>query len=121
MFSQTRGVSQKLHICRFECISLARPLKYPDSIPRFHGCFLFMNSELAFHTQANSLLYLQWMIGVPYATTFMGCIGKDRFGEILEEKVHEAGVKSAYKYVDNEPTGTCAVCITEKHRSGKRN
>ena len=59
----------------------------------------------------------QWLIGVPNATTFMGCIGRDEFGRILEKKVIEAGVNPRYKYHDSEPTGTCAVCLTGTNRS----
>jgi len=60
---------------------------------------------------------MQWLIGVPNATTFMGCIGRDEFGRILEKKVIEAGVNPRYKYHDSEPTGTCAVCLTGTNRS----
>ena len=56
------------------------------------------------------------MIGIPRATTFMGCIGKDKFGQILEERTKAAGVRVTYQYHDTEPTGTCAVLITGKDR-----
>jgi len=62
------------------------------------------------------VLAVQWLIGVPNATTFMGCIGRDEFGRILEKKVIEAGVNPRYKYHDTEPTGTCAVCLTGTNR-----
>jgi adenosine kinase len=65
----------------------------------------------------NTIRIAQWLIGVPNATTFMGCIGKDEFGKILESKVREAGVNPHYKYHDTEPTGTCAVCLTGTNRS----
>lgn len=42
--------------------------------------------------------------------------GKDDFGKILAEKAREAGVNVNYMVNDKEPTGTCAVCITGKHR-----
>ena len=42
--------------------------------------------------------------------------GKDKFGKILEEKAEEAGVSVNYLIDEKEPTGTCAVCITGKHR-----
>lgn len=42
--------------------------------------------------------------------------GKDEFGKILSEKATEAGVRVNYLIDDKEPTGTCAVCITGKHR-----
>lgn len=65
----------------------------------------------------NTIRIAQWLIGVPKATSFMGCIAKDRFGQILEEKVADAGVQASYMYTDSEPTGTCAVCLTGKSRS----
>lgn len=61
----------------------------------------------------NAIRVAQWMLGVPKATTFTGCIGRDEFGKILEEKIEEEGVKAFYKYSDDVKTGTCAVCITE--------
>ena len=48
--------------------------------------------------------------------TFTGCISKDKFGEILEEKTQGDGVKTLYMYHDTQPTGTCAVVITDKDR-----
>lgn len=42
--------------------------------------------------------------------------GEDEFGKILAEKAKEAGVRVNYLIHDKEPTGTCAVCITGKHR-----
>ena len=58
----------------------------------------------------------QWLIGVPNSTTFMGCIGKDKFGQILEEKAREGGVNTCYMYDDKEPTGTCAVLLSGANR-----
>jgi len=68
----------------------------------------------------NTIRVAQWLIGIPNATTFMGCIGKDdKFGKILEERAQAAGVNVKYQYTDKEPTGTCAVLITDggKNRS----
>lgn len=49
--------------------------------------------------------------------TFFGCIGKDNFGSILKEKAEEAHVDAHYYEQDEEPTGTCAACITGDNRS----
>ena len=59
---------------------------------------------------------VQWLIGVQNATTFMGCIGRDEFGQILENKLREAGVNPRYKYHETQPTGTFAVCSTGTNR-----
>lgn len=48
--------------------------------------------------------------------TFFGCIGKDNFGKILKEKAQEAHVDAHYYEQDEEPTGTCAACITGDNR-----
>lgn len=59
------------------------------------------------------------MIQSPYkAATFFGCIGKDKFGEILKKKAEEAHVDAHYYEQSEEPTGTCAACITSDNRSG---
>ncbi|KAI7805322.1 adenosine kinase [Triplophysa rosa] len=49
--------------------------------------------------------------------TFFGCIGKDKFGKILKEKAEEAHVDARYYKQSEEPTGTCAACITGDNRS----
>lgn len=46
----------------------------------------------------------------------MGCVGRDKFGKIMEDRMREIGVNVVYKYVDSEPTGTCAVCVTGMNR-----
>lgn len=68
----------------------------------------------------NSIRVAQWIIGIPNATSFMGCIGKDdRFGKILEDKARNDGIQVRYQYTDKETTGTCAVLISDagKNRS----
>lgn len=60
---------------------------------------------------------LQWMIQEPHNVgTFFGCIGKDKFGEILKQKAEEAHIDAQYYEQDEEPTGTCAACITSDNR-----
>lgn len=34
----------------------------------------------------------------------------------MENKAREAGVNTKFQYTDKEPTGTCAVIVTEKYR-----
>lgn len=60
---------------------------------------------------------LQWMIQEPHNVgTFFGCIGKDKFGDILKQKAEEAHIDAHYYEQDEEPTGTCAACITGDNR-----
>jgi adenosine kinase len=57
------------------------------------------------------------MLQVPDATTYVGCIGKDHFGEVLTKAAEGDGVKVQYLVDETTPTGTCAVLITDKERS----
>jgi adenosine kinase len=34
----------------------------------------------------------QWMLQTPGATSYMGCIGKDKFGEEMKKNAQAAGV-----------------------------
>ncbi|TNN56142.1 Adenosine kinase [Liparis tanakae] len=66
----------------------------------------------------NSIKVAQWMIQEPHNVgTFFGCIGKDKFGDILKQKAEEAHIDAHYYEQDEEPTGTCAACITGDNRS----
>ena len=42
----------------------------------------------------NSIRVAQWMLQVPFATSYMGCIGKDKFGDELKKAAlaDQAGV-----------------------------
>ncbi|XP_049591617.1 adenosine kinase isoform X1 [Syngnathus scovelli] len=66
----------------------------------------------------NSIKIAQWLIQEPHKVgTFFGCIGKDKFGEILKKKAEEAHIDAHYYEQDQEPTGTCGACITGANRS----
>ncbi|XP_051935492.1 adenosine kinase-like isoform X1 [Hippocampus zosterae] len=66
----------------------------------------------------NSIKIAQWMIQEPHNVgTFFGCIGKDKFGEILKQKAEEAHIDAHYYEQDKEPTGSCAACATGANRS----
>lgn len=62
----------------------------------------------------NTMRVAQWILGKPNIASFMGCIGRDKFGDILETKAKESGVNTFYQYHETIPTGTCAVVITNK-------
>ena len=65
----------------------------------------------------NAIRVAQWMLQRHFATSYIGCIGKDDFGKQLEKQATKDGVKVHYLVDDKEPTGTCACLITEKVRS----
>uniref|UniRef100_A0A8C5I744 Adenosine kinase n=1 Tax=Gouania willdenowi TaxID=441366 RepID=A0A8C5I744_GOUWI len=78
-------------------------------------------SKVEYHaggSTQNSVKIAQWMIQKPHkVATFFGCIGTDGFGEILKKKAEEANVDAHYYEQNEEPTGTCAACITGDNRS----
>ncbi|KAK9731701.1 pfkB family carbohydrate kinase [Popillia japonica] len=65
----------------------------------------------------NALRVAQWVLDKPKVTTFFGCVGKDKYSEILENKARSNGVNVQYQYTNTEPTGTCAVLLTGDYRS----
>lgn len=65
----------------------------------------------------NTMRVTQWFLQKPKVATYMGCVGKDKYSKILEDKATTDGLNVKYQYTDREPTGTCAVLITGKERS----
>ncbi|XP_015172277.1 PREDICTED: adenosine kinase 1 isoform X1 [Polistes dominula] len=65
----------------------------------------------------NTLRVTQWFLEKSKIATYMGCVGKDKYSKILEERAVTNGLNVRYQYTDQEPTGTCAVLITGKERS----
>jgi len=65
----------------------------------------------------NSIRASQWMLQIPKATGYIGCIGHDDFGKKLKEAAEKDGVTTHYLVDDKLPTGTCAVCIVDTERS----
>ncbi|KAE8717257.1 Adenosine kinase 2 [Hibiscus syriacus] len=63
------------------------------------------------------LLHLAcWMLQIPGATVYIGCIEKDKFGEEMKNS-KAAGVNVHYLEDESTPTGTCAVCVVGDERS----
>ena len=51
------------------------------------------------------------------SVAYMGCIGKDSMGEVLEKETSASGVHANFSKSDDTPTGTCAVVVVGKERS----
>lgn len=61
----------------------------------------------------NTMRFCQWVVGQNYqVTTFVGSVGDDYFGKIMEKKAKTDGVHVKYQVVDDVQTGTCAVLVT---------
>ncbi|KAC9631545.1 hypothetical protein E3N88_45513 [Mikania micrantha] len=65
----------------------------------------------------NSIRVAQWMLQIPGATSYMGCVGKDKYGEEMAKNSKSAGVNVHYYEDETAPTGTCAVCVVGGERS----
>ncbi|XP_076911081.1 adenosine kinase 2-like [Bidens hawaiensis] len=65
----------------------------------------------------NSIRVAQWLLQKPGATSFIGCIGKDKYGEEMKKNSKSAGVNVQYYEHETAPTGTCAVCVVGGERS----
>ncbi|KAL2900715.1 Adenosine kinase 2 [Bienertia sinuspersici] len=65
----------------------------------------------------NSIRVAQWMLQKPGATSYIGCIGKDKFGEEMKRDASHAGVNVHYYEHESAATGTCAVCVVGGERS----
>ncbi|KAI9837474.1 MAG: hypothetical protein M1819_007122 [Sarea resinae] len=48
---------------------------------------------------------------------FVGCVGKDKYADILREAVKEVGLRVEYRIDETAPTGRCGVIITGHDRS----
>ncbi|KAJ5649561.1 uncharacterized protein N7484_003284 [Penicillium longicatenatum] len=48
---------------------------------------------------------------------YIGCVGKDRYGEILKKTCEKAGVHTEYRVDETQPTGKCGAVITGHNRS----
>lgn len=64
----------------------------------------------------NSMRVFQWLVGVPSRAIFVGCVGKDKFGETIAKRARAEGVLTMYQEVTEQPTGTCAILVKDKFR-----
>jgi adenosine kinase len=64
----------------------------------------------------NSIRVAQWMLQVEGATSYTGCVGKDKFGDELRKAAEADGVNVPYLVDEAQPTGTCAVLINDTER-----
>lgn len=60
----------------------------------------------------NSLRVAQWILQRPGVCSYLGCVGKDEFSKILEDKASEDGILARFQHTSERPTGSCAVVIT---------
>jgi adenosine kinase len=73
-------------------------------------------SYIAGGATQNAIRVAQWM-SPSGSTGFMGCVGKDEFGDKLKGCASEDGVDAHYMVDESTPTGTCAVLVYGGERS----
>jgi adenosine kinase len=62
------------------------------------------------------MLAIQYMLP-PSSVAYIGCVGRDKYAEVLRSACAEAGVHVEYQVDDSHPTGRCGVVITDHNRS----
>ncbi|XP_067001132.1 uncharacterized protein [Anabrus simplex] len=65
----------------------------------------------------NTLRVFQWLSGVALSSVFLGGIGTDEHGKMLENLVKKCGVITRYTYHEDYPTATCIALIQGANRS----
>jgi len=65
----------------------------------------------------NTIRIAQWMLQVPGATAYMGCVGDDAFAKTMETAAKADGVDVRYFVDATTPSGTCAVAVKGGERS----
>jgi len=53
----------------------------------------------------------------PRSVLYIGCVGRDRYADILASACRDAGLRTEYRVDDAQPTGRCGVIITGHDRS----
>ena len=53
----------------------------------------------------------------PSSVVYIGCVGRDKYADLLRRENAAAGVRSEYRVDDAQPTGRCGVVITGHERS----
>jgi hypothetical protein len=74
------------------------------------------NNSLIFNRHSLTKGFFQYILPSD-STVYIGCIGKDKYGEQLKDICVKAGVRTEYRYDDEQPTGRCGVVITGHNRS----
>jgi adenosine kinase len=53
----------------------------------------------------------------PKSVVYFGCVGKDKYADILADAAKEAGLEVRYRVDETAPTGRCGVVVTGHDRS----
>lgn len=86
---------------------------FEDLLNNFGVTYLTGGSAL------NSVKMIQWLLESVEVgkCAYMGCVGRDRTSNILEESLKSFGVTTCLQKLGTKETGVCAVLITDTNRS----
>jgi adenosine kinase len=65
----------------------------------------------------NTARVAQWILQEPKAVSYIGCVGKDEFGNRMHKLASEGGVNVQYLVDESTATGTCGVLVIDGERS----
>ena len=64
----------------------------------------------------NSMRVFQWIVQTPNVSSYFGCVGKDKYADILDNIARKAGVNVQYQIDESTETGLCAALLSGKSR-----
>eukprot|EP00121_Abeoforma_whisleri_P004872 Awhi_evm1s4411 len=65
----------------------------------------------------NAIRIANWILSGKKATSFIGCVGKDKYSDEMIAICDKEGINASYMIDESVPTGTCAVLIKDQDRS----
>lgn len=83
-----------------------------EEISKFENCIYQAGG-----TASNTARVLQWIVGIPECSYFIGAVGKDDLGIVFEKKMVADNVGCYLQKIEDVPTGICAVLITQENRT----
>jgi len=92
-------------------------LATPEQVPIFDDLLNNYSAKLIAGGAAQNTARGAQYILPANSVVYLGCVGNDRYAEILREAVAEAGLRVEYRIDDKLPTGRCAAVITGHDRS----
>ena len=65
----------------------------------------------------NTVRVFQWLTGVRHSSIFLGGLGRDRSGDLLQDLVEADGVKTGFAVQPDLPTGHCIALVRGAERT----
>lgn len=92
-------------------------LAEPNQMPLYEDLLQNYDAKLiAGGAAQNTARGAQYLLR-PKSVVYIGCVGKDKYAEILHKAVDDAGLRVEYRVDEEYPTGRCGVIITGHDRS----